>query len=328
MLPIRRAAGLLPGLMPGLLLVLLIPPVTAQGQPSVGQPSVGQQPPAQHSSAQDSADQPRYRIAPAAARPFLHDWQATLGYGGAQAPLNNDAGSRIGFSRNHQVMAGLEAGIGQRGFGRIEAGHAWRDGKRDFTNEVLHSDADIGILGVSGGVFLLPFLSAGLSLQHRREDGRETFVSKTGLADSHTDREGTSNRAAPFVMLAGPLGRLDLALLVAYARLRSETDYRRPQLNNGNFSDSGQVDSRLADFSVGYWIGDSVKIGASIGWTEVLSQRTQSTSLSLDDDWGTLGMSATWRATPQIDLSLRADRDIENARGNGVRFGAGLAWRF
>jgi hypothetical protein len=299
MLPIRRTTGLV--------LVLLALPATAQGQQAV--------------------DEPRYRIAPAA-RPFFHDWQATFSYGGAQAPLNDDAGTRLGFSRNHQVVAGLEAGIGERGFGRVEIGHAMRDGKRDFTNEVLHSDSGSNILGVSGGMFILPFLSAGLSLQHRREDGRETFVSKTGLADSHTDRDGTSNRVAPFLMLAGPLGPVDVALLLAYARLRSETDYTRPQINNGNSSDGGQVNSRLADFSIGYWLADSVKIGASLGWTEVLSQRTQATSLALDDDWGTLGMSATYRAAPQIDLSLRADRDIENARGNAARFGAGLVWRF
>lgn len=307
MLPIRCTAGLV--------LVLLALPVTVQGQTVT--------PPDDDPITEGDL----FRLAPSS-QPFLHHWQATLGYGGAHAPLRNDADARIGFGRNHQVMAGLEAGIGQRGFGRIEVGHAWRDGKRDFANEVLHSDADIGILGLSGGVFVTPFLSAGLSLQHRREDGRETFVSKTGLADSHTDREGRSNRVAPFVMLAGPVGPVDLALLVAYARLRSKTDYRRSQLNNGDSSDSGQVNSRLADFSIGYWLADSVKIGASLGWTEVLSQRTQSTALALDDDWGTLGANVMWRIRPDLDLSLRADHDIENARGNSLRFGGGVAWRF
>jgi hypothetical protein len=309
MLPIRPACGLL-------LTLLALP---AQGQ-TMGQTVT---PPDDDPITEDD----RFRLAQPS-QSFLHHWQATLGYGGAHAPLSSDAGTRLGFGRNHQVMAGLEAGIGERGFGRIEAGHAWRDGKRDFANEVLHSDADIGILGISGGMFITPFLSAGLSLQHRREDGREIFVSKTGLDDSRTDREGTSNRVAPFLMLAGPVGPVDLVLLLAYARLRSETDYRRPQLNNGDFSDSGQVNSRLADISVGYWIGPSLKIGASLGWTEVLSQRTQSTALALDDDWGTLGISATYRATPQLDVSLSADRDIENARGNGLRFGGGLTWRF
>lgn len=305
MLPIRPACGLL--------LALLALPV--QGQTVT--------PPDDAPVTEDDL----FRLAPSS-QSFLHHWQATLGYGGAHAPLRNDADARIGFGRNHQVMAGLEVGIGERGFGRIEAGHAWRDGKRDFANEVLHSDADIGILGISGGVFITPFLSAGLSLQHRREDGREIFVSKTGLADSRTDREGSSNRVAPFLMLAGPVGPVDLALLFAYARLRSETDYSRPQINNGDSSDSGQVNSRLADFSAGYWVSGRVKIGASLGWTEVLHQRTQATSLSLDNDWGTLGASLLWRILPDLDLSLRADRDIENARGNGTRFGGGLVYRF
>ncbi|MFN4275935.1 MAG: hypothetical protein ACK4FJ_06510 [Ferrovibrio sp.] len=305
MLPIRPACGLL--------LALLALPV--QGQTVA--------PPDDDPITEDD----RFRLAQPS-QPFLHHWQATASYGAGHAPLNDDVGTRLGFGRNHQVMAGLEAGIGERGFGRIEVGRAWRDGKRDFANEVLHSDADIEILGISGGVFITSFLSAGLSLQHRREDGREIFVSKTGLDDSRTDREGSSNRVAPFLMLAGPVGPVDLALLLAYARLRSETDYSRPQLNNGNSSDSGQVNSRLADFSVGYWLSGSVKIGASLGWTEVLHQRTQSTSLPLDDDWGTLGASAVWRILPDLDLSLHADRDIENARGNGTRFGGGLAYRF
>lgn len=299
----------------GQVLVLLALPVTVQGQTVT--------PPDDDPITEGDL----FHLAPSS-QPFLHHWQATLGYGDAQASLNSDAGTRLGFSRNQQIMAGLEAGIGQRGFGRIEVGHAWRDGKRDFTNEALHSDSGANILGISGGVFILPLLSAGLSLQHRSEDGRETFVSKTGLADSHTDREGRSNRVAPFVMLAGPVGPVDLALLVAYARLRSKTDYRRSQLNNGDSSDSGQVNSRLADFSIGYWLADSVKIGASLGWTEVLSQRTQSTALALDDDWGTLGANVMWRIRPDLDLSLRADHDIENARGNSLRFGGGLAWRF
>lgn len=121
-----------------------------------------------------------------------------------------------------------------------------RDGKRSFALERMHSDADAGIVGATGGVFLLPFLLVGLSLQHRREDGKEVFVNIGSGNASLTKRDGHSTRVAPFVLLAGPVGPVELGLLAAYARLRSETDYRRPQLNNGDSSDSGQVNSRLS----------------------------------------------------------------------------------
>lgn len=71
-----------------------------------------------------------------------------------------------------------------------------------------------------------------------------------------------------------------------------------------------------------------LRLGASLGWTEVVAQRVQGTSLALDDDGGTLGANATYRLSERLDVTLRADHDIENARGNGFRFGGGLAYRF
>lgn len=284
-----------------------------------GMPALAQQNP--------EASETRYQLA-AAEQPFLHHWRATLSYGAARGPLEDDAGGRIGYSDNQQVLAGIEAGIGSRFFGRVEAGYAWRDGKRSFPFEQMSSDAGFGIVGATGGVFVLPFLSVGLSLQHRREDGKEVFANTGGGGGQRTDRNGHSNRVAPFILLSGPVGGVDLGLLLAYARLRGETDYRRPQLVNGDRRDSGQVNSRLVDMSAGYWVTSDLKLGASIGWTQVLAQRAQASSLSLDEDWVTLGASATYRLTDKLDLNLRADRDIENARGNGFRFGGGLAYRF
>lgn len=269
-----------------------------------------------------------YELVPPAPQPFLHDWRATLDYGGSGAPLYDALDQRSGYSHSHQIMAGLEAGIGDRAFGRIEAGRAWREGKRRFSFENLRSKADADVVGASGGFFLTPFLSGGLSLQHRREDGTETFISNAGLPDNHTRRTSRSNRVAPFLLLAGPVGAFDLGLLAAYAWLRSTSEYRPVELANSDSADSGRVTSRLLDFSAGYWLTPDLKLGASLGWTQVLNQRVQSTSLALDRDWGSIGAHATYKLRGGVDVTLRGSRDIENALGNGFRFGAGLAYRF
>lgn len=276
-------------------------------------------------SAQETAT---YDLMPAHPQPLLHHWRVTINYGGGGAPLYDGTDLRTGYSHSDQFLAGLEAAIGDRAFARIEAGRAWREGKRRFQSENLRSKADTDIVGVSGGVFLTPFLSAGLSLQHRREDGTETFVSNTGQPDNHTRSNSRSNRAAPFLLLAGPVGDFDLGLLAAYARLNSKSEYHPIELANSDSADSGRVHSRLLDFSAGYWITRDLKLGGSIGWTQVLAQRVQSTSLALDRDWGTVGAQATYKLRGDLDVTLRGDRDIENARGNGFRFGAGLAYRF
>lgn len=270
-----------------------------------------------------------YELTPPDPPPFLHHWRATLGYNGGGAPLYNASDARIGYSHSDQVLAGLEAGIGDRGFGRLEAGRAWREGKRRFEFDALRSKSDADIVGVSGGVFLTPFLSAGLSLQHRREDGTETFTNLAGgQPDNHTRRNSRSNRVAPFLLLAGPVGAFDLGLLAAYARVNSKSEYRPIELANSDSADSGRVHSRLLDFSAGYWLTPDLKLGGSLGWTQVLAQRVQSTSLGLDRDWGTVGAHATYKLRGDLDVTLRGDRDIENALGNGFRFGAGLAYRF
>lgn len=278
-------------------------------------------------SAPPRAEEALYRIA-AAEQPFLHDWRATFSVGAAQGPLYDNADRRTGHSRSEQAVGGLEAGIGARGFGRLELGRSWSDGRRAFADDDMRSDSDADILGASGGIFLLPFLSTGLSLQRRNEDGREIFINRAGGFQNDTERDGHSTRIAPFLLLAGPVGPVELGLLTAYARTRTETDYRRPQLTTPESHDNGQVNARFVDASVGYWLFDDLRLGGSIGWTEVVRQRVQGTGLALDRDWGTLGLNLTYRLTERIEAGLRGDRDIENARGNATRFGASLAYRF
>jgi hypothetical protein len=266
---------------------------------------------------------------PAADRPLLHSWRATLDIGQSGGPLE-DAEARVGYSRTREAKLGLEFGISSRGFARIEAIRSRRNTKRTLEFDDLKGDADEHGIGVTGGVFLLPFIAAGLSVQYRAANGTDEFINRAVGTSFLTDRDDRSRRVASFLLLTAPVGPVNASLLGAYVDLRTSSEYT----NDPNFSatptssDSGSVKASLLDASVAWRMTPDIEIGGSIGWTHITAQRVQADALPLDTDTGTVGAHVSYRLTDSLDVSLRGSQDFANRRGNGTRFGGGLAYRF
>ncbi len=256
-------------------------------------------------------------------QPLLHGWRATLDVGQSGGPLE-DAESRIGYSRTRDVKLGLEFGVGARGFARLEAIRSRRNTKRAIQFEDLKGDADETGIGATGGVFLLPFLAAGLSVQYRSGDGTDEFINRTVGTSVIVDRDDTLRRIAPFLLVTAPVGPVNATLLGAYVDIRTDSDYSNAPIAG----DSGRVKASLLDASVAWRMTPEVEIGGSIGWTHVASQRVQADALPLDTDTGTVGVHISYRLTEFLDAMLRGSHDFANDRGNGARFGGGLAYRF
>jgi hypothetical protein len=267
--------------------------------------------------------EPGYRIVTPDRRPFLHGWRTTLDYGQGAGPIE-DAASRIGYSRSNEAKLGLEFGLGPRGFARLEAGRGWRDTKRALRFDDLKGEADDTALGITGGVFLLPFLAAGLYYQYRFGDGEDVFTNRAIGSDTVIGRDDRLRRTAPFLLLTAPAGPVQATLLGAYVDIATDTDYSNAPIA----SDSGRVKATLVDASLAWWMTPDIEIGGSIGWTHVSSQRVQADALPLDTDTGTVGLRVTYRLTRALDAALRGSQDFANDRGDGFRFGGGLAYRF
>jgi hypothetical protein len=138
------------------------------------------------------------------------------------------------------------------------------------------------------------------------------------------DRHDRSWRTAPFILLTAPVGPVELSAVAAYVDLHSETDYDNAPVA----SDSGHVHATSASLNAKYWVTPKLEIGASVGWTDVVSQRVQAAALPLDSDWANVGLAMRYRLTDSLDVSASGSRDFANDGGNGARFGAGLAYRF
>jgi hypothetical protein len=275
-------------------------------------------------AAQTNAD-PRetYRVVTRDTQPVLYSWRATLDYGQSAGPIE-DAATRVGYSRSQEAKLGLEFGVGTRGFARLEAGRAHRETKRALQFDDLKGDADDTALGVTGGVFLLPFLAAGLYFQYRTGDGEDIFTNRAIGSAVVIGRDDTLRRTAPFLLLTAPVGPVQATLLGAYVDVSTETDYSNAPIA----SDSGRVKASLLDASLAWRTTPDIEIGGSIGWTHVSSQRVQADALPLDADVGTAGLRVTYSLTEALDASLRGSHDFANDRGDGFRFGGGLAYRF
>lgn len=259
---------------------------------------------------------------------LLHDWRATLRYGRNSAPLEDDLGAHIGDGDASRITMGLDVRVGARGFARIHAGRGWRDGAQAFEFEDMAGDADSAFVGITGGAFLLPYLAVGLSLEYSDEDGADEFTNRFFPVTTPVDHKTRSWYAAPFAMLTAPVGPVDLSLLASYLRQRSSAEYSVPSLPWLDSTDSGRLDLALAELSAGLWALRDLRLGASVGWTKVLSQRTPGAELPLDEHWGTLGLNAAYRLTDAVDVSIDASHDVGNARGDGYSWGIGLAYRF
>lgn len=256
-------------------------------------------------------------------QPLLHSWRATLDIGQSGGPLE-DAEARIGYSRTRNAMLGLEFGLSTRGFARFEAIRSRRNTKRTFEFEDLKGDADETGIGATGGVFMLPFLAAGVSVQYRSGDGTDEFITRGVGTSVVVDRDDNLRRVAPFLLLTAPVGPVNATVIGAYVDIRTDSDYSNAPIA----SDSGRVKATLLDASLAWRMIPEIEIGGSIGWTHVASQRVQAEALPLDTDTGTAGVYVSYRLTESFDVSLRGGHDFANKRGNGTRFGGGLAYRF
>lgn len=264
-----------------------------------------------------------YRIV-AIDQPLFHAWRATLDYGESAGPLDDLTGTRVGYSRTHEVKAGLEARIGLLGFGRLEAGFARRDSKRTLQFDNLDGDAEEGLVGATGGVFVLPFLALGASFQYRFGSGEDSFLNRAGGFLTQIDRDDRTTRVAPFFLATAPVGPVQLNLTGAYVWLRTSTDYTGAPIE----SDNGRVNAFVIGFDAGWWATDRWRIGGGVSWTDIPAQRVQADALPLDDSWGHVSASVTYLLTDKLDASLRGGHDFANARGDGFRLGAGLGYRF
>lgn len=122
-------------------------------------------PKAASAGAASAETDPSADVAPIEPVAFLHHWRATLDYSYRESPLVDVDLSRNGTARGSQVIAGLEAGIGSRGFGRIEAGVEFADSDRSLRFDDMEGSHDRRFIGASGGVFVLPYLAVGLQFQ-------------------------------------------------------------------------------------------------------------------------------------------------------------------
>lgn len=254
---------------------------------------------------------------------ILHSWRATLDYGQAAGPIE-DAAARVGFSRKQETKIGLDFGVGDRGFARLEALTATRNTKRALAFDDLDGEEDETGLGVTGGIFLLPFLAAGLSFQYRWGDGQDVFTTRAIGTSVTIGRDDRLRRLAPFVMLTAPFGPVRGTLIGAYVDLRTDTDYTNASIAN----DSGRVRASVLDAGLAWRVLPKIEIEGSVGWTHVDTQRVQADALRLDTDTGTVGARLTYSLTEALDATLRGSHDFVNDRGNGFRFGGGLAYRF
>ncbi len=239
-------------------------------------------------------------------------------------PLFDTTDLRVGYSRTHEAKAGLEAGIGAIGSGRLETGFARRDSKRTLEFDTLDGDAEEGFVGASGGVFVLPFLALGASFQYRFGSGEDSFANRVDGFLTQIERDDRTTRVAPFLLLTAPVGPVQLSLTGAYVFLRTHTDYTGAAID----SDNGRVNARVLSFGASWWVTDRFQLGGGLGWTDIPAQRVQADALALDDSWGNASASATYRLTDKLDASLRGGHDFSNARGDGFRLGAGLGYRF
>ena len=124
--------------------------------------------------------------------------------------------------------------------------------------------------------------------------------------------------------MTAPIGPVRASLIGAYVDLRTDTDYTDEPIT----SDHGVVKATVVDGALAWRIVPKLEIEGSVGWTHIRSQRVQADALPLDTDVGNAGIRAVYQLTDSIDASLRGSHDFANARGNAIRFGGGVAYRF
>lgn len=293
-----------------------IPPASAQSAPEQLSPGA---------ASTETIPSSEFSIVPIEPASFLHHWRATLDYSYREAPLVDVDLSRNGKSHGSQVIAGLEAGIGSRGFGRIEAGIDFAESDRTLRFDDMDGDYDRRFIGASGGVFLLPFLAVGAQVRYGTGEEEDVLTNRFFGAVTESAREDEEWRAAPFALLTAPVGPVQLSLLGGYAYVERKSDYSDPTLPD---NERASMELWLLNGGADWHISPAITIGANVGWTEIIDQDTQTGAVPLDEEWGTAGGHLAYRLLDGLEVTVRGGHDFGNSQGDGFRVGGGIAYRF
>lgn len=266
-----------------------------------------------------------YQIVPFEPPAFLHHWRATLDYSYREGPLVDVDLSRNGKAHSSQVILGLEAGIGSRGFGRVEAGIDFSESERTLRFDDMKGDYDRRFIGASGGIFVLPFLAVGTEVRYGSGEEEDVLTNRFFGEETRTSREDEEWRVSPFALLTAPVGPVQFSLLGAYSYIERESDYSDPTLPD---NDRAGMDLWLINGGADWHVSPDITIGASVGWTEILDQETQTGAVPLDEEWGSVGGHLIYRLLGGLELTVRGGHDFANSQGDGFRVGGGIAYRF
>lgn len=256
---------------------------------------------------------------------WFHHWRATLDFAHRAAPLVDVDLSRNGDSQSDQMVLGIEAGIGQRGFARLEAGVDFGESDRTLRFDDMEGGYDRRFIGGSGGIFLFPFLAIGAQARYGTGEEEDVLTNRAFGEMTRTSRDDEEWRVAPFGLLTAPVGPVQLSLLGGYVHIERESDYSDPLLPD---NDQASMDLWVANFGADWHITGDLRLGANVGWTEITEQELQSGAVALDEEWGSVDGHVAYQLFDGFEVTLRGGHDFDNSQGNGYRVGGGIAYRF
>lgn len=267
-------------------------------------------------------------VVPRAERPWLHNWRLTTDVTYAEGTDIDRSSGRSGDSSSNAAKLGLESGIGRLGFGRIEVGKQFAENSSTqlFLND--DGDSDTTSIGISGGMFVLPFLAVGGQVQYAWSDAEDDLTDPgTGTLLAELDRSDRQLKWAPFVTVVYPVGPVELSATGSYFHLERHSDYSGTGATIDG--DDGHVRAWTAHGDIGWWVVPDLRIGGGVTWIEVADQKAQAGATPLDESWGNVQGHLLWRTPIRgVDLSLHGAQDFAKRQGNGWSAGGGLAFRF
>jgi hypothetical protein len=256
---------------------------------------------------------------------WFHNWRATIDYAYREGPLVDVDLSRNGTSHSDQVLLGIEAGIGRRGFARIEGGFDFGNSDRALRFDDMEGSYDRRFIGGSGGIFLFRFLAVGAQARYGSGEEEDTLTNRSFGDVVESERDDEEWRVAPFALLTAPLGPVRLSLLGGYVHIERESDYSDPTLPD---DDKAAMDLWVINGGADWHITRDLTVGATVGWTEITNQDTQFGAVPLDEEWGSVDGHARYQLFDGFEVTVRGGHDFDNSQGNGFRIGGGFAYRF
>ncbi len=256
---------------------------------------------------------------------WFHHWRATIDYLQREGPLVDATLAHAGDTESEQITLGMEAGIGQRGFGRIEGGFSFSESERTLRFDDMLGNYDRRFIGGSAGIFVFPFFAVGAQARYGAGE-EENVLTNRAIGDvTRTTRDDEEWRVAPFGLLTAPVGPVQLSLLGGYVHIESETDYSDPTLPDG---DEASMDLWVVDFGADWHITPKLRLGANVGWTEITDQDTFTGAVPLDEDWGSVDGHLGYQLFDGFEIVVRGGSDFNNSQGNTTRIGGGISYRF